>query len=106
MKQHNYYVYILTNYNNKVMYVGMTNNLERRIYEHRKGLIEGFTNKYNLSKLVYCEHTFDVKSAIEREKQIKKWKREKKNALVESKNPEWRDLYEDIKLETSPLRSR
>jgi len=96
MKQHNYYIYILTNYNNKVMYVGMTNNLERRIYEHRKSLIEGFTKNYNLSKLVYYEHSFDVKAAIEREKQIKKWRRQKKSSLVENKNPEWRDLYEDI----------
>jgi putative endonuclease len=106
MKQHNYYVYILTNYNNKVMYVGMTNNLERRIYEHKKGLIEGFTKNYNLSKLVHYEHTFDVNAAIEREKQIKKWRRKKKNALVESRNPGWRDLYEDIVTETSRLRSR
>lgn len=87
-----YYVYLLTSQNNKVMYVGMTNNLERRIYEHQHHLLEGFTSKYKVSKLVYFEVTTDVLAAIVREKQIKKWRREKKNALVEAVNPEWLDL--------------
>ena len=87
-----YYVYLLTNQNNKVMYVGMTNNLARRIYEHRHDLIAGFTSKYHVNKLVYFEETADVLAAITREKQVKKWRREKKNALVEAMNPEWSDL--------------
>jgi len=87
-----YYVYILTNWNNKVMYVGVTNNLERRIYEHENKLIKGFTEKYNVNKLVYFEETQDVNAAIEREKEIKKWRREKKNQLVNLMNPNWDDL--------------
>jgi putative endonuclease len=87
-----YSVYLMTNWNNKVLYVGVTNNLERRIYEHKNKLTEGFTQKYNINKLVYFESTGDVLSAIAREKQIKKWRREKKDALVASMNPEWCDL--------------
>ena len=87
-----YYVYILTTENNKVMYVGVTNNLQRRIYEHKNGLIDGFTKKYNVHKLVYFETTSDVKSAIEREKQIQGWTRAKKNALVETVNPNWDEV--------------
>lgn len=90
-----YYVYILTNWNNKVMYVGVTNNLERRLYEHKNNLADGFTKKYNIHKLVYFEDTSDIKVAIEREKQIKGWTRAKKNVLVESDNPEWHDLSSD-----------
>ena len=96
MKQHNYYIYILSNWNNKVLYVGITNNLERRLYEHKNKLIEGFTKKYNLDKLVYFEHTTDVNSAIRREKEIKKWRREKKNNLIESLNPGWAELTHTI----------
>ena len=96
MKQHNYYIYILSNWNNKVLYVGITNNLERRLYEHKNKLIEGFTKKYNLDKLVYFEHTTDVNSAIRREKEIKKWRREKKNNLIESLNPDWAELTHTI----------
>jgi len=87
-----YYVYLLTNWNNQVMYAGVTNNLERRIYEHKNKLIDGFTKKYHVDKLVYFEATNDVLVAIEREKQIKKWRREKKNRLVIEMNPEWKDL--------------
>lgn len=93
MKNHTYFVYTLTNWNNKVMYVGMTNNLVRRIYEHKNKLVEGFTKEYNVHKLVYYEQTKDVNAAIAREK---KWRREKKNQLVESVNPEWRDLIEEL----------
>ena len=92
MKSYDFFVYILTNWNNKVMYVGMTNNLSRRVFEHKNHLVEGFTDKYNVTKLVYYEHTHDVGSAIAREKEIKKWRREKKNILVESLNPDWLDL--------------
>ncbi|MCL2695161.1 MAG: GIY-YIG nuclease family protein [Clostridiales bacterium] len=87
-----YYVYILTNWNNKVMYVGITNNLERRLYEHKSKLADGFTNKYNVSKLVYYDSTTDVKAAIAREKQIKGWIRKRKDELVEEMNPSWEDL--------------
>ena len=74
------------------MYVGVTNNMERRVYEHKNKLVEGFTKKYNVNKLVYFEDTNDVMAALTREKEIKKWRREKKDALVNTLNPEWRDL--------------
>ena len=88
----NYYVYLLTNWNNKVIYVGVTNDLSRRIYEHKNKLIPGFSKKYNLSKLVYFEETYDINAAIIREKEIKKWRREKKDKLVNQENPGWQDL--------------
>jgi len=91
-----YYVYILTNWNNKVIYIGVTNNLTRRMFEHKNKLSNGFTKKYNITKLVYFEATTDIISAIVREKELKKWRREKKNKLVESVNPEWRDLSEEL----------
>ncbi len=90
-----YYVYLITNWNNKVMYVGVTNNLERRIYEHKNKLVKGFTEKYNVSKLVRflpLVETRDVTTAIAREKEIKKWRREKKDQLVNRMNPNWEDL--------------
>ena len=87
-----YYACILTNWNNKVMYIGMTNDLERRLYEHRHHLADSFTNKYNVNKLVYYESTTDVKAAIAREKQLKGWLRAKKNALVETTNPTRQNL--------------
>ena len=87
-----YYVYILTNQFNDVFYVGVTNNLERRIREHQSGLIDGFTKKYRVHKLVYCESCHDVRDAIAREKQLKNWNREKKRFLIEKMNPEWKDL--------------
>ena len=90
-----YYVYLITNWNDKVMYVGMTNNLERRIHEHKHKLVKGFAAKYNVHKLVYFEEGDDVQGAIAREKEIKKWRREKKNNLVEAFNPEWNDLSEE-----------
>ena len=76
------------------LYTGVTNNLERRIYEHRHHLVKGFTNKYNIDKLVYFEETNDIHAAISREKQIKGWLRKKKIALIESLNPGWKDLFE------------
>ena len=86
-----YYVYILTN-RSKTLYVGVTNNLEKRMYEHKAKLAPGFTNKYNLTRLAYYERTSDIESAIAREKQIKGWLRRKKIALIESSNPQWKDL--------------
>ena len=91
-----YYVYMMTNWNNKVLYTGMTNDLERRIYEHKNKLLPGFTSKYNVNKLVYYDATTDAISAITREKEIKGWKRQKKNELIQNFNPEWRDLSEDF----------
>ena len=91
-----YAVYISTNSNDKVMYVGVTSNLQKRIYEHKNKLIEGFTKKYNISKLVYFELFNDIEKAILREKEIKKWRREKKNNLVETQNSKWLDLSDQI----------
>lgn len=90
MKQ--YFVYILTNIKNTVLYIGITNNLIRRVYEHKNKLIEDFTKKYNLTKLVYFEEFSRVEDAIAAEKKIKGWLRIKKIKLIESINPEWRDL--------------
>ena len=87
-----YAVYILTNRNNKVMYIGVTSNLPKRIEQHIRKSVPGFTAKYNINKLVYFELTNDVFAAISREKEIKKWRREKKNTLVESMNPGWLEL--------------
>lgn len=95
MQERSYFVYIAVNSYNNVMYVGVTSNLGRRMYEHREGLIKGFTHRYNIHKLVYFEQTTDISSAIAREKEIKKWRREKKNLLVESVNDNWKDLYND-----------
>ena len=87
-----YAVYILTNRSNKVMYVGVTSNLERRLAQHKDKSVSGFTAKYRVDRLVYYELTNDVLSAIAREKEVKKWRREKKNRLVESINPQWLEL--------------
>lgn len=95
MKSHLYYVYMMTNKTNKVLYTGVTNDIERRLREHKNKQFEGFTNHYNATKLVYFEQTSDIKSAIAREKQIKGWLRAKKNNLIESINPDWKDLSED-----------
>jgi putative endonuclease len=87
-----YFVYILTNKSNKVLYIGVTNNLERRMFEHKNKMINGFTKRYNLTKLVYFEETSDIKSALEREKQLKNWHRDWKIKLINNFNPEWKDL--------------
>ena len=90
-----YYVYILTNKRNGTLYVGMTNNLIRRILEHKKRVIEGFTKKYRLDKLVYFEETEDVSDAIKWEKKLKKWNRAWKLELIEKNNPKWKDLSDN-----------
>ena len=93
----NYYVYILASATNVTLYTGVTRDLVRRVYEHRNHLEpNSFTAKYNVYKLVYFEHTTDVEAAISREKQIKGWRRSKKNALIETLNPKWEDLYPTI----------
>lgn len=92
-----YYVYIMSSISNYTIYTGVTNNLVRRVYEHRTGADpDGFTTKYAVKKLVYYESTHDVLSAIEREKQIKSWSRKKKNTLIAGINPAWRDLYPEL----------
>ncbi|MDP8297100.1 MAG: GIY-YIG nuclease family protein [Candidatus Orphnella occulta] len=94
MKQ--YYVYMLASKRNGTLYIGVTNNLVRRIYEHKKGLVEGFTKKYSINRLVFYEETNDVESAIIREKQMKKWKRQWKIDLIQKNNSKWKDLYNEI----------
>jgi len=89
-----YYVYIMTN-KSRTLYTGVTNDLERRVGEHKSKTIPGFTSKYNITKLVYYEDSIDITVAIAREKQIKGWLRVKKIALIEAMNPEWRDLSDD-----------
>ena len=87
-----YYVYIMANANHTVLYIGVTNNLRRRVYEHKTGVIEGFTKKYRVHKLVYLENCHDIKNAIQREKQLKGWTREKKKSLIGTVNPEWNEI--------------
>ena len=91
-----YYVYILTNKNHSVLYTGVTGNIERRMYEHKNKLIEGFTKRYNADKLVFFEAFNNVNDALEAEKKIKGWKREKKVSLIEGINPSWNDLSIDL----------
>ncbi len=91
-----YYVYMMTNQGNRVLYVGVTNDLERRVSEHKSKIIPGFTKKYNTTKLVYFEHGFDIQSAILREKELKGWLRKRKNELIETINPGWIDLSRNI----------
>ncbi len=90
------YVYIVTNQRNGTLYIGVTNNLVRRIYEHRNKIFEGFTSKHNLNKLVYYECFDSERSAIQREKTLKKYNRNWKKDLIESMNPEWADLYDTL----------
>ena len=91
-----YYVYILTNRRDTLLYIGVTNNLARRVYEHKNKVIEGFTRDYCIDKLVYYEICNSAEDAIRREKQLKGWRREKKIALIERMNPYWKDLGEGI----------
>jgi putative endonuclease len=91
-----YYVYIMTNKHNNVLYTGITNNLKRRVYEHKEKLVGGFTKKYNITKLVYYEVFGDPENAIVREKQIKAGSRQKKIDLIDSLNRKWLNLYEEL----------
>ena len=92
-----YYVYILASATNYSVYIGVTNDLIRRVYEHRhEADPNSFTAQYQIHKLVYFEQTTDVRAALEREKQLKGWRRSKKNALIETMNPRWKDLYLDL----------
>ena len=91
-----YYVYIMTNSRNTVLYTGITNDLNRRVYEHKEKLVDGFTKKYNITKLIYYEVFEDIENAILREKQIKAGSRQKKIDLTNRMNKGWRDLYEEL----------
>ena len=91
-----YYVYIIVNKRNSVLYTGVTNDLKKRVYEHKAKLIDGFTKKYNVRKLVYYEVFSDIYNAIAREKQIKGGSRKRKIHLIDSVNSDWRDLYEEL----------
>lgn len=91
-----YYVYILASEKNGTLYIGVTNNLIKRVAQHKRKEVEGFTEKYNVNKLVWYEQTNDIRIAIEREKQIKKWNRKWKISLLEKTNPEWKDLFFEI----------
>jgi len=91
-----YYIYIMSNHRRTVLYVGMTNDLERRLDEHKRSVVKGFTSRYNCTELVYFEECYDVLAAIAREKQLKKWSRAKKEALISSTNPRYEDLSERI----------
>ena len=92
----NYYVYILASKRNGTLYIGVTSNLVRRVWEHRSDVVDGFTKKYGVHRLVYYEQTESVEAAIQREKRLKKWDRADKIRLIEGFNPEWRDLYEEV----------
>lgn len=100
MRDHNYFVYILASQRNGTLYTGMTNDLARRIWEHKSGYVKGFTHKYRVKTLVWFEHHTDVDAAIMREKRIKRWRRQWKLDLIEAGNPGWCDLYESL-LDTS-----
>jgi putative endonuclease len=96
MSNGQYYVYILASKRNGTLYIGVTSELIKRVYEHKNNLVEGFTQKYKVHNLVYYETTDDINSAITREKQLKKWKRTWKMELIEKNNPGWRDLYFEL----------
>jgi putative endonuclease len=96
MYESQYYVYIVTNRDNAVLYTGETDDLKRRVFEHKQRFVKSFSKRYNADKLVYYEVADDRLSAVAREKQIKGWLRAKKIKMIESFNPEWKDLYEEI----------
>ena len=96
MNHHTYYVYIMASKRNGTLYIGVTIDLIRRVYEHKNNLVEGFTNKFRVHKLVYWEQSENVDSALQREKQLKKWNRQWKLALIEEHNANWQDLYEQL----------
>ena len=91
-----YCVYIMTNKHNIVLYTGVTNNLKRRVWQHKEKLVDGFTRRYNVTKLVFYEVCADARGAIAREKQLKGGSRQKKTDLINSMNPEWRELFDDL----------
>ena len=95
IRDSNYYVYIMAS-SSGTLYIGVTNNLRRRVFEHKQGVVKGFTKKYGCHKLVYYEHYLDIRQAIKREKQLKGWLRVKKQNLIKTMNPSWKDLSEEF----------
>ena len=96
MLTRSYFVYLLSSGRNGTLYVGVTNDLTKRVWQHKQGLVEGFTKRYGIKMLVWYQQTESIEAAIVREKQIKKWNRDWKIELIEKNNPQWRDLYEEI----------
>jgi len=96
MNTKNYYVYILASKRNGTLYIGVTSDLSKRIFEHKNNLVDGFTKKYSVHNLVYYEETININSAIKREKRLKKWNRKWKIELIEKLNPNWDDLYKNL----------
>ena len=96
MNNKTYYVYIMASKRNGTLYIGVTNDLIRRVYEHKTNVVEGFTEKYRVHKLVYWEQSDSVESALQREKQLKRWNRQWKIALIEKENSNWEDMYEQL----------
>ncbi|MEE8187923.1 MAG: GIY-YIG nuclease family protein [Kiloniellales bacterium] len=94
-----FYIYILASKPRGAVYIGVTSDLARRVWEHKQGFVEGFTKKYWIKRLVYFEELTTVEAAIEREKRLKRWRRAWKDELIETQNPEWRDLYDEIALQ-------
>lgn len=94
MKEHQYFVYMMVSASG-TLYIGITNNLSKRVWQHKSNLAEGFTKKYQCHKLIYFEETSNIESAIAREKQLKRWSRKKKEALIKTTNPHWKDLSDD-----------
>ena len=91
-----FYLYLLTNFSNKVVYIGVTNDLKRRVFEHKNGLVDGFTRNYHVHKLVYYEVSQDIEGVILREKQLKSGPRKRKDELIKKFNPDWKDLYDQL----------
>jgi putative endonuclease len=106
MREHRYYVYMMMSSSRRALYTGMTNGLEHRVAQHKSGEFEGFTSQYNAMRLVYYESYDDVRKAINREKQLKGWRREKKLKLIEAINPKYRDLSADWGKPAEPLRTQ
>jgi putative endonuclease len=96
MLTRSYFVYLLASRRNGTLYVGVTNDLTKRVWQHKQGLVEGFTKRYGIKMLVWYQQTESIEAAIVREKQIKKWNRDWKVELIEKNNPQWRDLYAEI----------
>ena len=106
MKRRDFFVYIMASFSG-TLYIGVTSGLERRVWEHKEGVSEGFTKKYHCTRLVYYEHFDNIEAAIAREKQLKKWSRKKKETLIRKLNPKWKDLSKDwYKRDSSPSASR
>ena len=97
-----YWVYILSSRNNKILYIGLTNYIQRRLHEHKNKLLDGFTKKYNIYKLVYLEEYSSIHEANQREKQLKKWNRAWKDKIIEKENPHWQDLSDELFDGTAP----